>query len=922
MYADLHRHDEHSLFDGFGKPQDLVKIAKDLGYEALGLTNHGDMAGLISHYLACKNEGLKPILGNEVYFQPNFRKKRKSFHLCLFVKNLEGYKNLNKIVTEANKEDHFYYKALIDFELLKKYHKGLICSAACIGGLIPQMLVNDRYDLAKKYALEFKSIFKDDFYFEIQPYKLTEEGLQEKNNELLMDLAEELNIKCILTSDSHFGSPEDFDTYLVMHDIANHKEFGMQYEERYMPSEEHIIKRFVKMHYKRFNNKKEAKRYAINCIDNIQTIVDSVDDDVLDKLPLNLPVFDENIDSNKLLMKNIKSGLKKRGKFNKRYLNRCKEEYEVITYHGFADYFLMVQDYVKWAKDNDISVGPGRGSVCNSLVAYALEITDVDSLVFELDFRRFLRKDKKKYPDIDMDFETDKRGEVINYLLKRYDGHAARICSYGLYRVDNLLNDLFKVCGLNAITCDEEDKQDIINKQKEIKRVMKHYINEENNDFMYDEALQDDFLYDVNEKYNNIIKHFNKLYKKIRFYGTHAAGVAISGDNILNYTAIERRSKDAYTTSYDLNDIENINVIKFDMLGLRTMSILKELRDLVGKPHYFDYNLLNDKKIFDQFRIANTDGIFQFEAKGAKNILKTIDANCYDDVIAASALNRPGPLSLGMVEEYAENKRKYLNGELDEDSHNENIFYKYTKETFGTFVYQEQVMRICVEMAGMTWGDADKIMKFMKGSSGMTEKALQVKLQEEDRLRNLFVDGAVKNGYSKKIANESFDKLLVYTFNKGHAVGYALVSIEQMYYKIYHNTQFWFVTLKYGNEKDLPRLSAKAVKDGCVILLPHVNGNAKHSLTKIDNEYCIREGLCTIKGVGEKAAVLIEQIRKEGGRFKNEDDFFDRIEDYRRIINKRVIDALKENGALEFKNKIYFGRCQKYNSALYSRAMR
>ena len=358
------------------------------------------------------------------------------------------------------------------------------------------------------------------------------------------------------------------------------------------------------------------------------------------------------------------------------------------------------------------------------------------------------------------------------------------------------------------------------------------------------------------------------------------------------------------------------------MLGLRTMSILKELRDLTGKPHHFNYDLLNDKKIFDQFKIANTDGIFQFEAKGAKSILKTINADCYDDVIAASALNRPGPLSLGMVEEYAENKRKYLNDELDEDDHNKNIFYKYTKETFGTFVYQEQVMKICVEMAGMTWGDADKIMKFMKGSSGMTEKALQVKLQEEDRLRNLFVNGAIENGYSKKIANESFDKLLVYTFNKGHAVGYALISIEQMYYKIYYNTQFWFITLKYGNEKDLPRLSSKAVKDGCVILLPHVNGNARHSLTKIDGEYCIREGLCTIKGVGEKAAVLIEQIRKEGGRFKNEDDFFDRIEDYRRIINKRVIDALKENGALEFKNKIYFGRCQKYNSALYSRAIR
>ena len=399
-YLDLHRHDEHSLFDGAGKSKYLAEVAKELNYSALGISNHGDMAGLVSHYFDCKKVGIKPILGNEVYFMPKFKQTKNSFHLCLFVKNLEGYNNLNKIVTYANK-NNYYYKAIVDFDLLEKYSKGLICTSACVGGVLSKMYNKGKEYLSYKFAEKFKEIFGDDYYIEIQPFKLTEEGLQENTDKFLMKLANDLDIKCILTSDSHFGKKDEFDTYLKMHEIAGHRDFGKQYKERYMPSKREMLIRFNKMHgddKELFYDLSESKHFALNCIKNLNEIADKVDDEIFEKLPLKLPVFNENIDSKKLLLKNIKEGLRKRGKFNKRYLKRCKDEYEVIIYHGFEDYFLMVQDYIEWAKSQKIEVGPGRGSACNSLVAYALGITDVDSLIFDLDFRRFLRKDKNKYP--------------------------------------------------------------------------------------------------------------------------------------------------------------------------------------------------------------------------------------------------------------------------------------------------------------------------------------------------------------------------------------------------------------------------------------------------------------------------------------------------------------------------------------------
>ena len=489
-------------------------------------------------------------MGVEGYFIPKYKPQERGYHLCLFSKDLEGYKNINIIQSEAELQK--YYNPIWDFELLEKYHEGLICTTACIASYSSQCILKDKPELAEKYLLKLKEIFGDDLYIEVQPYVVSEKGAQEKINVGMIKLGKKLGIKCILTSDSHYGAKDDWDTYLKMHEVAKHAPEWIEgtYKERYMPTEQEIKSRFWKMHKNDFGDA-ESKKMANEMLKNLEEIEDKVDDTILDNLEQKLPQFDETRDSRELLVSKIKAGLKKRGKLNKKYVERIKQELEVIKYHGFEDYFLMVADYTNWAKSHGIMVGPGRGSGCNCLVNYALGITDVDPILFDLDFYRFLRIDKKKMPDIDLDFETSRRAEVIEYLLKRYPNNAAQICSYGLYRVDNLLNDLSKVCGVS-------DKEEI----KRMKAFMNNNITEGVLDM---EAVVNSAEAKMwNKQYDNIIKHFSKLYNKIRFIGTHAAGVAITGGNILDYTAIRVDSKSGkYFTNYDLNDMEKIKVIKF-----------------------------------------------------------------------------------------------------------------------------------------------------------------------------------------------------------------------------------------------------------------------------------------------------------------------------------------------------------------------
>lgn len=907
---DLHRHDEYSTFDGFGKPSELAKLAKELGYESLCTTNHGNTNGLVQTYKACKNEGIKAILGVEGYFLPKYKEKTRGYHLILIAKNLEGYHNLNEIQYEGEKQK--YYSPIWDFKLLRKYHKGLICTTACVAGYLAQCIRADKIDMAEKFLLELQDIFGEDLYVEVQPYKVSEPNLQESVNVKCIKLAKKLGIDLILTSDSHRGRKEDLPTYLKMHEIAGHNLDDVEetYKERYMPKPDDLRKRFVKMHEKDFGRDR-CEKLAKEMYKNLDEIEEKCELNYLDNLKEKLPVLYE--DSYEVLLNHVKEGLKARGKYNKKYMTRAKEELDVIKYHNFEDYFLMVEDYVNWAKNNGIAVGPGRGSACNSIVCYALKITEVDSIYFDLEFRRFLMKERKKMPDIDLDFETSRRGEVIEYLLEKYKGHSAQICSYGLYRVDNLVNDLAKVCGLQHDKSVDES-QAKINKSivAEIKKYINSYIDE---GFLLEDKLKADKRFcQYNDAYDDIMTHFLKLYEKVRFIGTHAAGVAITGGNILDYTAIRIDTKSGKLfTNYDLVDIEDIGVIKFDILGLTTMSEINDCRKATGIKE-FSIDMIEDADVIKGFSEGNCNGVFQLDKESVQKLLLNIHTNSFNDVVAATAMNRPGPLKQKMPEIYADNKAAYEQGE---EGTRIPAFDKYLQKTYGTIIYQEQLMRMAVEIAGMTWDEAHAITKMKIG----VPKFNWYFESEYPKFEANFVKGAKKLGVPAEQAKDIFKKFYDYSFNEGHSVGYTLVSAEQMYYKVHYPDVFWYAKIKYAkDDATFFKYCENAVKDGGVVFLPHVNySKPKSSLRKIEGEYAIQQGLTAIKGVGNVAAKAIVLERKQNGPFRSLDDFLDRIEGKK--VNKKVKELLIENGALEFNKNKYIDRTKKYNSTLYGRAM-
>lgn len=893
---DLHRHTEFSSFDGFGSAEHLAKVAKENGLTALGISDHGNINGLVAHYFACKEQEIKPILGCEVYYQPIFDEDAKSYHLCLFAKNLQGYKNLCKIITIANKEN-FYRTAKVTDVLLKNYHEGLICSSACIASIFSQRIVEGNKKSAHDLLEKFHKLFGDDFYVEIQPYKIDKDNTQEDANVILMKLAKKLGINCILTSDSHYGKKEEFSTIVKMHQIAKHAGIDIEqtYKERYMPAAGELEKRFKQLYLKNeVFTVEEVKQWLKRFSNASKRLEESVDGNILDCYDRAEIVYDRNVDGYKLLCSLIKKGMKKYGKTSAEYVRRVKEELDVIKENGFIDYFLIVQDYVSYAKKNGIKVGPGRGSVCNCVIAYFLGITEVDSVFFGLDYRRFLRKDKKKFPDIDLDFETDRRQEVIDYLINKYKGRAAQICSYGLYKVDNALNDLFKVCGV-------EDKGD----QRDIKSYIHSCIGDDQL-FDYDAIKNEKRIIDWNNRFDNIILHFSRLYRKVRYIGTHAAGVAIVATAITDYCGIERRGG-KFSCVYDLADLDKIGVLKFDMLGLITMSEIKELEEYTGDE--FDYSWINDSTVYEHFAAGDTDGIFQFERGSVKGMLEEMDCDCFDDLAAANAMNRPAPLQLKMPEMYCANKK-------DLQKAKKALYYKQTKDTYGTVIYQEQIMRICREIGKLSWDDADMMMKMIKGVESRAA-FLRGENPECERMKKAFIKGAAENGFDKKTAANTFNSMLVYSFNKGHCVGYSMIALIEMYYKVYYPEYFWLVKLKYCNKNDLGKYKAFAVRSGCLVLLPHVNGTAQYSVSEKYDSMCLQEGLCNIEFVGLKAAEAIQEERERHGDYEDYADFRSRLP--RRIVTARVLNALENAGALEFDERKYFARVEKYNSAMFGR---
>ena len=889
-WTNLHRHSEFSLFDGFGRQKDAARYAKELGLNALGISEHGSVSGLVAHYEACKDAGIKAILGCEIYFQPKFDKEKRYYHMCLFCKNKVGYQNLMRIMTTANIEN-FYRKPVVTLNSLKKHSEGLICSTACLAGIASSAILENDNKRASKRIRLLEQIFGDDLYIEIMPYKVTDDNgndIQLKVDNVLLKICDKYNYKPIITTDSHFIKPEDYEAYQLMHKIGN-RTMHADYSARYMPSENEVKKRFEKRH----------KRSAIPPLKNTAEIVEKCNVELDNLFVEDIPKVDYGEDSKVLIKRIVKSGLKAKGKWTREYIDRVKYELEIIFDLGFEDYFLLCWDIISAAKANDIGYGHGRGSVCGSIVAYAMEITDVDPIQQGTMFERFLRPGKHKMPDIDMDFESDRRQQVIDYIYDRYKGRAVQITTYGLYKSDNLINDLFRV---------REDlpREYIDVMKKEIKIVYPNIGAMGGIDIELETLLYNKKLKQINDE-TGVVDLFYKFYRQIRFMGRHAGGVAITCGKISDQFALIK-VRDNYQSCFDLNHLHVLKVLKMDILGLRTVSIVKELERVTGVK--YDEKMLTDKATLEAFKNADTNGIFQYEKAGAKAILELIKPTTFADVAVVSALNRPGPLSCGMPEQFANAKNN--------EGSSGYIAAKYLPETYGCFVYQEDILRICSQVGKLNWEESEMLMKGLDLNCDENIKKRE-EILGPGGLKEKFVKNARKANkqYSSKEYGDLFESMLNgYLFNKGHAVGYCLLSFQQMWYKVHYPFEFWLITLQ--NESDEQKLAVyetEASKAGIVILPPHVNGTANYGAVEMFGGKCISRGLTTIKGVGEKAA---EAIAKNGP-YLDKPDFEDKNE--KRTCNARVVKALIDAGALEFNENVRKKQVIIENRKIYHRGI-
>lgn len=896
-YFEMHKHTMFSMFDGFDKIDNIVSYAKELGHKMVGISDHGNACGILQLYNECNKQGLKPLMGVEGYFQPKFKEGSQKFHLCLYAKNAKGYENLCRIISEAN-EKNFYRTMTITWELLEEYHEGLICSSACVAGFISQAIIKGKNDIALKAIKKFKSIFDDDFYLEIQPITIDDEGTQEKVNEFLLNEGKRLGVKCILTTDSHFTRADDFDSYMMMHKmskIGSQKGEGFTlehieqtYKERYMHSEKEICKKFRRMHGKYSEYPSQGWKMD-DLLDAMEEIYDKVN--VHLDFSGSIPECDDYEDNEKALKQICIKELKSRGLHNKQYVDRLKYEYSVIKGHGLCDYFLIVREYVQWAKDNNVYVGPGRGSCGGSLVTDLLGITEIDPLVVGTDFDRFLRPDKKKMPDIDMDFENGGQQRVIEHILDKYAGRSSKIATFGYYKVKNLINDLGKVYEISS--------EEITRIHSIIKKHVPEMAHFEFEDVKYDEVMEDPEVYQIDCQYDGFIKHFCMICGQVKYYGQHPAGVLVTKGDISKWVPL-MKVKGKMICSFDKYDVEGVDMVKFDVLGLKTMNVIHEIEEMTGDKfnrRECDPRIMD--KMYDKFSKGDTLGIFQLNKSTARSILVDIHADNIQDLIAAISLNRPGTLKLKTHEAYAENK---------ENVDSSTVWYPYTKDAYGSIIYQEHVMRICRGLADMPPARVDKLMKF--------------KFSEEERghLKEEFIEGAKKvSGIDEETSGKLFDAMALYMFNKGHGAGYALISEWQMYHKLMHPIEFWLASIKWEiDEKTKSMMMSEAVSDGVVIFLPHVNYLAEYGIRKVDGDKVVQMGLSSIKGVGEKAAAFIEDERRKNGIFTSYDNFYDRCKS--RSVTSKVIQVLKENGALEFNKNKYIKRVVKYNGALLSRA--
>ena len=879
-FAHLHVHTEYSLLDGSNKIKECVSRVKELGMDSVAITDHGVMFGVIDFYRAAKAVGIKPILGCEVYVAPGSRFDKEAvgsgddryYHLVLLAENDLGYHNLMKIVSRGFTEG-YYYKPRVDMEILKEFHEGIIALSACLAGEVQKNIVRGMYEEGKAAALRYQEIFGEgNFFLELQDHGIQEQKLV---NQSLLRMAKETQIGLVATNDVHYTYAEDEKAHDILLCIQTGKKVAdedrMRYEggQYYIKSEEEMKTLFP---------------YALEALENTQKIADRCNVEIEFGVT-KLPKYDvpEGYTSWEYLNKLCYDGLKERYPDGEESLKeRLEYELSVIKSMGYVDYFLIVWDFIKYARDHDIMVGPGRGSAAGSIVSYTLGITSIDPIKYQLLFERFLNPERVSMPDIDVDFCFERRQEVIDYVVEKYGSdRVVQIVTFGTMAARGVIGDVGRVMDLPYAFVDGIAKMVPTELNITLERALT--VNPEFKR-MYQEDEQVRELIDMSKRLEGLPRHTSM----------HAAGVVISQKAIDEYVPLSLGSDGSVTTQFTMTTLEELGLLKMDFLGLRTLTVIQDAVKLASRSSGKDINMeqidYNDKAVLDSIGTGRTDGIFQLESGGMKSFMKELKPQNLEDIIAGISLYRPGPMDF--IPQYIKGK-----------NHTDNITYDCPQlepilaPTYGCIVYQEQVMQIVRDLAGYTLGRSDLLRRAMSKKKGDVMKKERQSFVYGNEAEG--VPGCIANGIDEKTANKIYDEMIdfaKYAFNKSHAAAYAVVSYQTAWLKYYYPVEFMaaLMTSVIENPGKVSEYIYTCRQMGIEILPPDINkGEGSFS---VDNGN-IRYGLAAIKSIGKPVIQAILTEREARGEFKNMKDFIERLSG--KEVNKRTIESFIKSGAFD-----------------------
>jgi DNA polymerase-3 subunit alpha len=872
-FVHLHNHSHYSLLDGACRIEDLVDRADKFGMPAIALTDHGAMHGAISFYKRCGKAGIKPLVGSEVYVAPGSRFEKQAdpgtsgtaFHLVLLCKDLTGYKNLMKLVSAGYLEG-FYYKPRIDRTLLRQHHEGLIALSACLKGEVSQRLLRESEQRSRDTIAEYRDIFGDDYYLEVQNHGIPEE---ETARAAIFAIARDLNIRVVATNDIHYLKKEHAEAHDILLCLQTGKDFEdttrMRYNTRelYFKSEEEMAAAFP-----------DHPEVLLNTLE----VADKCDLH-LDSKTFHLPVFQlppehagENLDE--FLAKESWAGLRERyATITPELEQRLQYELDMIRQMGYAGYFLITADFIRYARSQGIPVGPGRGSAAGSLVAYVLKITSLDPLRYGLIFERFLNPERISMPDIDIDFCYERREEVIRYVKEKYGyNNVCQIITFGTMAARAVIRDVGRVLKMNYSEVDRIAK--LVPEQLKIK---------------LEEALKSVAeLRQVSERdetSRRLIEHALVLEGLARHASTHAAGVVITPEELTNYVPLYKTKEGDVTTQYDMKSLEDVGLLKMDFLGLRTLTVIQKTVDAVrarGISLDIDTIPLDDPGVYEVFARGETIGLFQFESSGMQEYLKKLKPTCLEDLIAMNALYRPGPMDY--IDDFIRGKRNPAT-----ISYLHTLLKPLIEETYGIAVYQEQVIKMAVDVGGFSLGNADLLRRAM----GKKDE----KIMAEERIH--FVEGASQRGVEGKQANEIYDmmaKFAGYGFNKSHAACYSLIAYQTGFLKVYYPAEFMAANLssEMSTTARVVVLLEECRRMGLEVLPPDVNESFADFVV---TDGRIRFGLGAVKNVGRGAIEAIVAGRQKHGRFATLVDLACAID--LQAVNKKVYESLIQAGAMD-----------------------